>query len=141
MGSDDFVLDQTADGRRLKVLPVVDEFTRECLTTVVGRSLKAADVGTALTKLFALRGCPAYLRSDHGPEFVAAAVKGGRVLLKGYRRESNAERTALRRRSFWTASSSGSSHIFRGTWGRERSGTSSSSSCRSTPPGTSCRNR
>jgi transposase InsO family protein len=71
----DFVLDQTADGRRLKILPVVDEFTRECLALVVGRNLKAADVVAALARLFAERGCPAYLRSDNGPEFVAQVVK------------------------------------------------------------------
>ena len=72
----DFVFDQTADGRPLKVLPVVDEYTRECLALVVGRSLTAADVVETLAKVVGERGVPAYLRSDNGPEFVAAAVKG-----------------------------------------------------------------
>ncbi len=72
----DFVFDQTADGRPLKVLPVVDEYTRECLAMVVGRSLTAADVVRTLARLVAERGGPAYLRSDNGPEFIAAAVKG-----------------------------------------------------------------
>ena len=72
----DFVFDQTADGRPLKVLPVVDEHTRECLALVVGRSLTAADVVRTLARLVGERGVPAYLRSDNGPEFIAAAVKG-----------------------------------------------------------------
>ena len=71
----DFVFDQTADGRPLKVLPVVDEYTRECLALVVGRSLTAADVVRTLATLVADRGVPAYLRSDNGPEFIAAAVR------------------------------------------------------------------
>jgi transposase InsO family protein len=72
----DFVFDQTSDGRPLKVLPVVDEYTRECLAMVVGRSLTAADVVRTLAGLVAERGRPTYLRSDNGPEFIAAAVKG-----------------------------------------------------------------
>jgi putative transposase len=72
----DFVFDQTADGRRLKVLPVVDEYTRECLALVVGRRLTAADVVAVLARLFRERGAPAFLRSDNGPEFIAAAVRG-----------------------------------------------------------------
>ena len=72
----DFVFDQTADGRPLKVLPVVDEYTRECPAMVVGRSLRAAEVVKTQARLVAERGGPAYLRSDNGPEFIAAAVKG-----------------------------------------------------------------
>ena len=71
----DFVLDQTADGRRLKLLPVVDEFTRECLAIEVERRLTARDVVATLKYLFELRGAPAFVRSDNGPEFVAGAVK------------------------------------------------------------------
>ena len=71
----DFVLDQTSDGRRLKLLPVVDEFTRECLAIEVERRLTAPDVVATLAYLFELRGPPAFVRSDNGPEFVAAAVK------------------------------------------------------------------
>ena len=77
--SDDFVFDRTADGRPRKVLPVVDEYTRECLALVVGRSRTAADVVRTLAALVADRGRPAYLRSDNGPEFVAAAVRGWRA--------------------------------------------------------------
>lgn len=71
----DFVFDQTRDGRRLKLLPVVDEFTRECLAIEVERRLTAADVVATLAYLFELRGAPEFIRSDNGPEFVAEAVK------------------------------------------------------------------
>jgi transposase InsO family protein len=71
----DFLFDQTADGRRLKLLPVVDEFTRECLTLEVARRMEAADVIGVLEYLFALRGAPRYLRSDNGPEFVARRIQ------------------------------------------------------------------
>jgi putative transposase len=71
----DFVEDRTADGRKLKMLPIVDEFTRECLTIEVERSLTAADVVATLQFLFELRGAPKFLRSDNGPEFIAQAVK------------------------------------------------------------------
>jgi len=72
----DFLYDQTEDGRRLKILPVVDEFTRECLTLEVERRMEAQDVIGVLEFLFALRGSPRYLRSDNGPEFVAKRIKG-----------------------------------------------------------------
>lgn len=71
----DFVFDQTADGKRLKLLPVVDEFTRGCLAIEVERSLTAQDVVATLAYLFELRGAPKFIRSDNGPEFVADAVK------------------------------------------------------------------
>ena len=71
----DFVLDQTSDGRRLKLLPVVDEFTRECLAIEVERRLTARDVVATLAYLVELRGAPAFVRSDNGPEFIATAVK------------------------------------------------------------------
>ena len=71
----DFVMDQTDDGRRLKLLPVVDEYTRECLTIEVARSIEAVDVVKALTRLIAVRGVPENIRSDNGPEFIAEAVR------------------------------------------------------------------
>ena len=71
----DFVMDETSDGRRLKLLPVVDEFTRECLAIEMERRLTAADVVATLRYLFELRGPPRFVRSDNGPEFVAEAVK------------------------------------------------------------------
>jgi transposase InsO family protein len=71
----DFLEDRTADGRRLKLLPIVDEFTRECLTIEVERSMTAQEVVATLQYLFELRGVPEYLRSDNGPEFIAQAVR------------------------------------------------------------------
>lgn len=72
----DFVEDRTRDGRKLRMLNVVDEYTRECLAIRVGRKLRAADVIDVLSDLFILRGTPGHVRSDNGPEFVATAVKG-----------------------------------------------------------------
>jgi len=71
----DFVSDQTTDGRRLKFLCVVDEFTRECLALEVRRSFRAKAVLAVLAELLVRRGVPAHLRSDNGPEFVALAVQ------------------------------------------------------------------
>ena len=72
----DFVEDRTHDGRKFRMLCIVDEFTRESLAIRVARKLKALDVIDALSDLFILRGIPAHIRSDNGPEFVAAAVRG-----------------------------------------------------------------
>jgi transposase InsO family protein len=71
----DFVFDQTRDGRQLKILVVEDEFTRECLAVEVRRHFTARDVERVLARLKAERGAPAMLRSDNGPEFIAAALK------------------------------------------------------------------
>ena len=68
-------MDRTQDGRRLKMMPVVDEHTRECLSIEVERSITAEDVIGTLARLFRQRGAPAFIRSDNGPEFVAAALK------------------------------------------------------------------
>ena len=72
----DFVEDRTRDGRKFRMLNVVDEFTRECPAIRVGRKLGAADVIDVLSDLFILRGTPGHIRSDNGPEFAATAVKG-----------------------------------------------------------------
>jgi len=66
----DFVHDKCRGGAKLKLLWVNDEFTRQCHAVEVGASLTARDVQEVLTKLFALHGAPAFLRSDNGPEFV-----------------------------------------------------------------------
>jgi putative transposase len=71
----DFLVTQTSDGRPLRLLTVLDEFTRECLAIDVGRRMTSDDVLERLTQLFALRGAPAHLRSDNGPEFTATAVR------------------------------------------------------------------
>lgn len=70
----DVVSDRTEDGRQLKLLVVIDEYTRECLAIEVGRSFTARDVVGVLQYLFAVRGRPEHLRSDNGPELVATAV-------------------------------------------------------------------
>jgi transposase InsO family protein len=72
----DFVEDRTRDGRKLRMLNVVDEFTRECLAIRVARKLSSLDAIDVLTDLFIARGTPAHVRSDNGPEFVAKAVQG-----------------------------------------------------------------
>jgi transposase InsO family protein len=71
----DFVEDRTHDGRKIRMLNVIDEFTHECLAIRVARKLKAVDVIDVLSNLFILRGVPGHIRSDNGPEFVAKAVQ------------------------------------------------------------------
>jgi putative transposase len=71
----DFVEDRTHDGRKYRMLNVIDEFTHECLAIRVSRKLKAVDVIDVLSDLFILRGVPGHVRSDNGPEFVAKAVQ------------------------------------------------------------------
>jgi transposase InsO family protein len=71
----DFVAVRTYEGRPLRLLTIVDEYTRECLAIEVARSLRADDVIFRLTDLFVEHGQPAYLRSDNGPEFTAKAVR------------------------------------------------------------------
>lgn len=72
----DFVHCRTDDGRAFRTLNILDEFTRECLAIRIRRKLNSLDVIDVLTDLFILRGVPAYIRSDNGPEFVAQAVRG-----------------------------------------------------------------
>ena len=71
----DFVAERTHDGRPLKILTVVDEYSRECLALVVARRLRAADVLETLADLFVRHGAPAHIRSDNGPEFSADLVR------------------------------------------------------------------
>ena len=71
----DFVADRTHEGKAFRMLCIIDEFTREALTIRVARKLKATDVIDALADLFILRGVPAHIRSDNGPEFVAQALR------------------------------------------------------------------
>jgi putative transposase len=71
----DFVEARTHDGRKFRMLNVVDEFTHECLTIRVARKLKAVDVIDVLSDLFILRGVPGHIRSDNGPEFIAKSVQ------------------------------------------------------------------
>jgi putative transposase len=71
----DFVEDRTHEGKKYRMLNVVDEFTRECLSIRVNRRLNSTDVIDVLSDLFILRGVSEHIRSDNGPEFVAKAVQ------------------------------------------------------------------
>lgn len=72
----DIVEDWTERGRKIRILAVVDEYTRESLALRVERSIRAATVIETLDWLFLTRGGPEYIRSDNGPEFIAEAVQG-----------------------------------------------------------------
>jgi putative transposase len=71
----DFMIDRTTDGRTLKILNIIDEYTRECLAILVARKVTNQDVIDLLFQLFILRGIPKYIRSDNGPEFTAKAIR------------------------------------------------------------------
>ena len=71
----DFVTERLDNGRKAKILNVIDEHTRECLTIDVGKRIAAQDVIDVLRYLFLVRGEPGYIRSDNGPEFTAKKVK------------------------------------------------------------------
>jgi putative transposase len=71
----DFVTDRTEDGRALKMLVILDEWTRMCLRIEVARSIVAADVRLALEAAIERHGVPEHVRSDNGPEFVARALR------------------------------------------------------------------
>ena len=70
----DFLEDRTERGGKLRILAVIDEFTRECLAIKIAPSIPAAVVVGVLEWLFLIRGVPKYIRSDNGPEFIAKAV-------------------------------------------------------------------
>ena len=67
----DFVHCRTDDGRVFRTLNILDEFSRECLAIKVDRKLNSMNVIDGLTDLFIMRGPPAFIRSDNGPEFIA----------------------------------------------------------------------
>jgi len=71
----DFIHDRDDRGRALKWLSVVDEKTRECLSLEVGRSMTSMRVAEILMDLFVARGVPKHLRSDNGPELIAATIR------------------------------------------------------------------
>lgn len=71
----DFVHYNTYDGRVIKMLTIIDEYTRENLAIVVRRKLNSLDVLETLADLFVKRGVPAYIRSDNGPEFIAERLQ------------------------------------------------------------------
>ena len=71
----DFVADRTHDGRPLKILTIVEEYSRECLAIVVARWLRSMNVLETLAALFVTHGVPAHIRSDNGSEFTAELIR------------------------------------------------------------------
>ena len=71
----DMALIRTTDGRALRILVIIDEYTRECLSMYVARSIKNQEVLEQLYELFLNRGVPEYIRSDNAPEFTAKATR------------------------------------------------------------------
>jgi len=71
----DMAMERTSDGRPLRILAVIDEYTRECLSLHVARRIRSGDVLDQIYELFLQRGLPEYIRSDNGPEFAANAVR------------------------------------------------------------------
>ena len=71
----DFVKEHTENGKAFRVLNIIDEYSRECLATLVDRKIKSEDVLDQLFNLFVFRGVPEHIRSDNGPEFTARAVR------------------------------------------------------------------
>jgi len=72
----DMLSARTSDGRPLRILTVIDEYSRECLLIQVGRQITSEDVLFSLADLFIERGTPEFIRSDNGPEFTAKAIRG-----------------------------------------------------------------
>jgi len=71
----DFVADRLSNGKKIRMLTVIDEFTRKCLAIRVGHKLNSDDVLDTLSTLFITEGVPAHIRSDNGSEFTAAMLK------------------------------------------------------------------
>jgi len=71
----DFVMDRTANGRAFRMLNIIDEYTRECLSILVKRKITSQDVIDRLFELFIMKGIPEHIRSDNGPEFTANEVR------------------------------------------------------------------
>jgi transposase InsO family protein len=71
----DIVMIRTTDGRAVRILVIIDEYSRECLSLAAARAIRSQDVLDQLYELFISRGTPDYIRSDNGPEFTAKAVR------------------------------------------------------------------
>jgi len=71
----DFMLHHTHDGRKFRILTILDEYTRQCLAIDIGRRMNHESVLYRLTDLFTRRGIPDYIRSDNGSEFTAENVR------------------------------------------------------------------
>ena len=99
----DFVALRTRDGRPVRLLTVVDEYTRECLAIEVGRSLRSPHIIECLGNLMVEHGVPEHLRSDNGPEFTARAVRSW-LQRVGVHRPSSSHQGARGRTDTWRAS-------------------------------------
>jgi len=75
-------MDRTHNGKRFRMLTVIDEYTRECLAIKVSRKLNSSAVIDMLFDLFVTKGIPDYFRSDNGPEFTAEQVRSWLAKLK-----------------------------------------------------------
>ena len=116
----DFVLTRTHDGKPVRMLAVIDEYTRECLAIRAGRHIRSDDILDCLSELMVQRGVPEHIRSDNGPEFTAKAVRqwlgrvGARTLYiepgspweNGYVESFNGKFMASSGMSSWTGRSS-----------------------------------
>lgn len=71
----DFVQDRTHDGKVIKILTLINEYSRECLTIEVQRRLRSGDVLHAVADAMLAHGVPKFIRSDNGPEFIAKALR------------------------------------------------------------------
>lgn len=71
----DFVVDKTCNGKKIRILNIIDEFTHECLASIPRRSWRNNDVIEMLAGLMLLKGTPEYLRSDNGSEFTANKIR------------------------------------------------------------------
>ena len=109
----DFIHDRTRDGRGVRILTVLDEYTRECLALKAARNLKADEVLETLDELFVCRGVPKHICSDNGSEFTAEVVRAllGTLQVRSlYIEPGSPGRTGMRRAStvgFATSCSTG----------------------------------
>jgi len=71
----DFVFDRTDDGRPIKLMVVIDEYTRQCLAVHVARRIRAKDAIDVFADLMEIHGIPEHIRSDNGPEMVAKHLR------------------------------------------------------------------
>lgn len=71
----DFVAERLSNGKKIRMLTVIDEYTRQCLSIRVGYALKSDDVLEVMSDLFVERGIPDHIRSDNGSEFTAKTLK------------------------------------------------------------------
>lgn len=70
----DFMADNLSDGRKIRLLTIVDNYSRECVALEVAPSFKGSDVAQVLTRVVAERGKPRWIRCDNGPEFISKAL-------------------------------------------------------------------